>query len=197
MCHAPQSVNSDREYIPCQMEETRKKPSGFLSPQTTGASDKVGIMDDLTARLRKQGTPRANRTDRRRYDAVSSPIDESFDWSAFGVDGDDSNSIAEAARRMLSGLDDAVAADTLGLPESPTKGKRGAPELTLESLALTLPEADPFLATFDLVDGAESSREAPDLTIQESKSPSSTRFSSPTKSRFAAATPELPALPEE
>jgi hypothetical protein len=166
-------------------------------------------MDDLTARLRNQGTPRAKRTDRRRYDTPVSPIDDSFDWAAFtsGLtteDGDvTGNSIAEAARRMLSGLDDSVVLEAPpDAPGSPTKAQAKSINSDPGPLTLLLPEPESggFSVGFDAESKPDPTTPTEPARESDGEPATSDRvntFPSPNKSRFAAATPELPALAEE
>jgi hypothetical protein len=94
----------------------------MLTPQTTGASlaDSLGAIDDLHARLRSQGTPRAKRSDRRRArDMPSTPSLGSFDGATFAIEDFDSGdatglSLADMAAKMLNDLE----------IESPTPSRR-------------------------------------------------------------------------
>lgn len=76
-----------------------------LSPQTTGtsnASEQIGIMDDLQARLRMQGTPRSKRSDRRKArNMPSTPSLDRFDFSGAEFD---SNIEADASSTDLAGI---------------------------------------------------------------------------------------------
>lgn len=89
-----------------------RKQATALSPQSTGASSmQTGALEDLHARLLRQGTPRAKR-ERRQRDIPRTPDLDTFDFSAFSLDGfgDDTtgDQLAEAARNMLGQMGESV-----------------------------------------------------------------------------------------
>lgn len=70
-----------------------------LSPQVTGLSDQSSIMDDLHARLRMHGTPRAKRHERRRAELPRAPTFGSLDLGDLSLDA-----YATATRNLLKDL---------------------------------------------------------------------------------------------
>lgn len=70
-----------------------------LSPQVTGMSDQSSIMDDLHARLKMHGTPRAKRHERRRAELPRAPTFGSLDLGDLSLDA-----YATATRNLLKDL---------------------------------------------------------------------------------------------
>lgn len=106
-----------------------RKQTDALSPQSTGASSTMasGALEDLHARLLKQGTPRAKR-ERRQRDIPRTPDFDSFDFSTFSIDGfgDDTtgDALAEAARNMLGQLGETAPTPAeLGIVSGRTKSR--------------------------------------------------------------------------
>lgn len=95
------SQNRKREEARLALEKRQlaeRNRAQALSPQVTGVSES-SIMDDLHARLRMHGTPRAKRHERRRAELPRAPTFGSLDLGDLSLDA-----YATATRNLLKDL---------------------------------------------------------------------------------------------
>jgi hypothetical protein len=99
MCRAQNRTREEARLALEKRQLAERNRTQALSPQVTGMSDQSSIMDDLHARLRMHGTPRAKRHDRRRAELPRAPTFGSLDLGDLSLDA-----YATATRNLLKDL---------------------------------------------------------------------------------------------
>ncbi|KAJ9107724.1 hypothetical protein QFC21_001184 [Naganishia friedmannii] len=128
LCRAQNRAREDARLATEKRQLAERNRTQALSPQVTGASDQSSIMDDLHARLRMHGTPRAKRHERRRADLPRAPTFGSLDLGDMSLDA-----YATATRNLLKDLrlDGGGVEDTTEVPTYRRAGRRSNPPTAL------------------------------------------------------------------
>jgi hypothetical protein len=99
LCRAQNRSREEARVATEKRQLAERNRAQALSPQMTGMSDQSSIMDDLHARLKMHGTPRAKRHERRRADLPRAPTFGSLDLGDLSLDA-----YATATRNLLKDL---------------------------------------------------------------------------------------------
>lgn len=99
LCRAQNRAREEARLAVEKRQAAERNRTQALSPQVTGLSDQSSIMDDLHARLRMHGTPRAKRHERRRAELPRAPTFGSLDLGDLSLDA-----YATATRNLLKDL---------------------------------------------------------------------------------------------
>ncbi|KAJ9115891.1 hypothetical protein QFC22_005034 [Naganishia vaughanmartiniae] len=182
LCRAQNRAREDARLATEKRQLAERSRTQALSPQVTGASDQSSIMDDLHARLRMHGTPRAKRHERRRADLPRAPTFGSLDLGDMSLDA-----YATATRNLLKDLrlDGGDVEDTTEIPTYRRAGRRSNPPQALTD--------ELFLMA---AQGMETpTRETPQVEEEmdeEIEQPERMRATQESKKHIASGTPNQP-----